>query len=115
MKKGGVKITLVPLKMIHVPKPFFKEGNNLLTREAEKALIESGERFAIVVREEKDPINIPLLLIPFLEEFSDVIQDEIPFHLPPKRDMKHCIDLAPDSVLPNKPTYRMNLKEQDRL
>jgi hypothetical protein len=55
-EKNGVKVLLVPLKMVHVPKPSFGEGTNLLTRSGvEKALLENGEGFAIVVREEKEP------------------------------------------------------------
>uniref|UniRef100_A0A2N9HXI8 CCHC-type domain-containing protein n=1 Tax=Fagus sylvatica TaxID=28930 RepID=A0A2N9HXI8_FAGSY len=48
-EKDGVKVLLVPLKMVHVPKPSFGEGTNLLTRSrVEKALMENGEGFAIV-------------------------------------------------------------------
>lgn len=54
--------------MIHVPKSSLGEGSNLLTRfEVEKALAKCGEGFAVVVREEKDPVDIPPSLIPFLE------------------------------------------------
>ena len=60
-------------------------------------------------------MNIPPLLILFLKEFGDVTPDEIPFGLLPIRDMQHCIDLVPGFVLPNKPTYRMNLKEHEEL
>uniref|UniRef100_A0A2N9IIC5 Reverse transcriptase n=1 Tax=Fagus sylvatica TaxID=28930 RepID=A0A2N9IIC5_FAGSY len=115
-EKDGVKVLLVPLKMVHVPKPSFGEGTNLLTRSGvEKALMENGEGFAIVVREEKEPIEIPPSLIPFLKEFSDVVREEIPHGLPPMRDMQHCIDLVPGSVLPNKPAYRLNPKEHEEL
>ena len=31
------------------------------------------------------------------------------------RDMQHCIDLVPSSVLPNKLAYRMNAKEHEEL
>ena len=102
--------------MIHVSKPSLGEGSILLTRiEVERALTKFGEGFAIVVREEKDLVDIPLLLIPFLEEFGDVVLDEIPFGLPPMRDMQHCIDLVPGFVLPNKLAYRMNPKEHKEL
>ena len=68
-----------------------------------------------MAREEKDIADMPPLLIPFLEEFSDVILDEIPFDLPPMRDMQHCIDFKLGSVLSNKPGYRMNPKEHEEL
>ncbi|KAK0590976.1 hypothetical protein LWI29_033915 [Acer saccharum] len=49
-EKDGVKVLLVPLKMVHVPKPSFGEGTNLLTRSGvEKALMENGEGFVIVI------------------------------------------------------------------
>ena len=88
--------------MIHVSKPSLGEGSILLTRiEVERALAEFGEGIANMVKEEKNPVDIPLLLIPFLEEFGDVVLDKIPFGLPPMRDMQHCIDLVPSFVLPN--------------
>nr|XP_023871515.1 uncharacterized protein LOC111984126 [Quercus suber] len=112
----GAKITLFPLRMIHVPKPSLGEGSNLLSiTKVERALIECGEEFAIMVREEKDPTDIPHLLIPFLEEVGDVIPDEIPFGLSSMKDMQHCINLVHGSILPTKPAYRMNLKEQEEL
>jgi hypothetical protein len=87
-ENDGVKVLLVPLKMVHVPKPSFGEGTNLLTRSrVEKALMENGEGFAIAVREDKEPTEIPPSLIPFLKEFSDVVPEEIPHGLPPMRDM----------------------------
>lgn len=55
------------------------------------------------------------MLIPFLEKFGDVFPDEIPFGLPLIRDMQHCIDLVLGSILLNKLTYRMNLKERVEL
>ena len=81
----------------------------------ERALTGCGEGFTVVVREKKDRANIPPLLIPFLKEFGDVILDEIPFGLLLIRDMQHCIDLLPGSILPNKPAYRMNLKKHEEL
>jgi hypothetical protein len=38
-----------------------------------------------VVVEKKDPIEIPLILQPLLEKFSDVISEELPPGLPPMR------------------------------
>uniref|UniRef100_A0A2N9J8I5 Integrase catalytic domain-containing protein n=1 Tax=Fagus sylvatica TaxID=28930 RepID=A0A2N9J8I5_FAGSY len=70
---------------------------------------------SFVAGEEKEPIEIPPSLIPFLKEFSDVVREEIPHGLPPMRDMQHCIDLVPGSVLPNKPAYRLNPKEHEEL
>ena len=46
-----------------------------------------------------------------IEKFGHLFPEEIPMGLPPKRDIQHHIDLAPGSILPNKPAYRMNLKD----
>ena len=43
-----------------------------------------------------------------LEEYVDVIPNELPDGIPQKRDIQHHIDLIPGSSLPNKETYRMS-------
>ena len=52
---------------------------------------------------------------PILEEFQDVIPEEIPHGLSPLRDIQHHIDLIPGDVLPNKAAYRMSPKEYEEL
>nr|GEU79210.1 reverse transcriptase domain-containing protein [Tanacetum cinerariifolium] len=44
-------------------------------------------------------------------EFADVILDDITPGLLVMRDVHHCIDFIPGSVIPNRPAYRMNPKE----
>src|SRR4051812_36040025 len=50
-----------------------------------------------------------------LSEFSDVIADELPHRLPPRREVDHRIELLPESSPPSKPTYRMSPRELDEL
>lgn len=45
-----------------------------------------------------------------LKEYSYVFLEEIPSSLAPQRTTQYQIDLIPEAVLPNKPTYRMNPK-----
>ena len=37
-----------------------------------------------------------------LNEFSDIVVDDFPNELPPKRDISHHIDFIPRAILPNK-------------
>ena len=70
----------------------------------------------LVIEETESEKEIPKEVEPILEEFVDVVPEEIPHGLlPPMRDIQHQIDLVPGSVLPNKPAYRMSPKEHEEL
>jgi len=45
------------------------------------------------------------------QNFSHLFPEKIPTGLPPKREIQHHIDLVPGSILPNKPSYRINTKD----
>ena len=59
--------------------------------------------------------HVPLEVKNFLDDFVDMVPDELPSGLPPLRDIQHAIDLVPGSQQPNLPRYRMNLKEKEEL
>ena len=42
-----------------------------------------------------------------LEEFADIVVDELPRSLPPIRSISHQIDLIPRASFPNKEAYRL--------
>jgi hypothetical protein len=50
-----------------------------------------------------------------LEEFADIIVDELPHSLPPMRSVSHHIDLIPGASLPNKAAYRLTPQENEEV
>ncbi|XP_038979894.1 uncharacterized protein LOC120110006 [Phoenix dactylifera] len=115
--KDGVKITLGPSKMDNTPKPIKGEGSTFLSMaEFEVEIREASQAYALIVVESNPEGNLlPPKITSFLQEFRDVTPDEIPFNLPPMREIQHCIDLMPGVTLPNKAAYRMSPKEHEEL
>jgi hypothetical protein len=50
-----------------------------------------------------------------LEEFADIIVDELPHSLPPMRSVSHHIDLIPRANFTNKVTYRLTPQENEEV
>lgn len=48
-----------------------------------------------------------------LHEFSDIVVDDLPDKLPPKRSINNHIDFIPRASLPNKDAYRMSSKDNE--
>jgi hypothetical protein len=51
--------------------------------------------------------NLPVEIQELLNEFFDIMVDELPHILPPIRSISHHIDLIPNASFPNKSTYRL--------
>ena len=67
------------------------------------------------VHSDSSIVDVPLEVKNLLDDFVDIVPDELPSELPPLRDIQHAIDLVPGFQLPNLPHYRMNPKERDEL
>ena len=116
-RKDGHKIVLAPLKPEIDPASKLEEKNSLLSKsELEKEIRAGSYLMAFVAVEETgSEKEITKEVEPILEEFVDVVPEEIPHGLPPMRDIQHQIDLILGSFLPNKSTYRMSPKEHEEL
>jgi hypothetical protein len=50
-----------------------------------------------------------------LEEFVDIVVDELPCSFPPIRSVSHHIYLILGAILPNKAAYRLTLQENEEV
>jgi Reverse transcriptase (RNA-dependent DNA polymerase) len=104
--------------MEKIHKSALKESNFILSKSEFVEIFEESQiAFAFMVKEvkkEKNP-KIPEPLVSLLEQFQNLVPDEISAGLPPMRSVQHCIDLVSGAVLPNKAAYRMNPTENIEL
>ena len=59
--------------------------------------------------------DLPEEIQELLEEFVDIVLDELPFSLPPIRSIIHHVDLIPRASLPNKAAYRLMPQENEEV
>ena len=95
-------------------------GNNVMLMSGKTLLqeVEKGEEmhFAIVGRPKVILTSTNLEDLPeeirnLLNDFADILVDELPNELPPIRSISHHIDLIPGASLPNKAAYRLTPQE----
>ena len=99
----GSKVTLLPLKDER------KAKTMLSAKDVVKEMDVIGCCYALVVKRGEELENIVLHdATKILEEFTNVIPNELPNGLPLKRDIQHHIYLIPGATLPNQETYQMN-------
>eukprot|EP00253_Pinus_taeda_P014170 PITA_14170 len=119
--KDGIKHMLVPIK---------EEEGELETSET-RALLVSGKQFVKQVEDSKigyavvrkartvllhtKILDLPIEIQQMLEEFANIVVDDLPDKLPPKRSISHHIDFIPGASLPNKAAYRMSPKDNEEI
>eukprot|EP00253_Pinus_taeda_P001878 PITA_01878 len=60
-------------------------------------------------------IDLPKEIQGMLQEFSDIVVDDLPDKLPPKQSISHHIDFIPGTSFPNKAAYRMSPKDNEEI
>jgi hypothetical protein len=59
--------------------------------------------------------DLPEEIQELLENFVDIVVDDLPFSLPPIRNISHHIDLIPGVSLTNKVAYRLMPQENEEV
>jgi hypothetical protein len=121
LEKNGRTHMLLPIKDNEV-KPevsntvILMSGKELLTEVKKKE-----EPQFIVVRKPKIVLtstrvdDLPEEVQELLEEFADIVVDELPRSLPPIRSVSHHIDLIPRASFPNKAPYRLMPQKNEKV
>jgi hypothetical protein len=95
-------------------------------------LLMSGKELLTEVKKKEDPqfvvvrklkivltitrvVDLPEEVQELLEEFPDIVVDELPRSLPPIRSVSHHIDLILGASLPNKAAYRLMPQENEEV
>jgi hypothetical protein len=108
------------------------KDKELRTEVRNTVLLMSGKELLTEVKKKEDPqfivVRKPKIVLTstrvddlpeevqeLLEEFTDIIVDELPCSFPPIRSVSHHIDLISGASLPNKAAYRLTLQENEEV
>ena len=93
---SGKKIILAPLQPIMEAVTTKGEKSVLMSYgDCKEEIAKGGDVMAVIVVEENEQHNEPPpIMKPILEEFRDIVLEEIPYGLPSMRDIRHHIDLV---------------------
>jgi hypothetical protein len=121
LEKNGRTHMLLPIKHKEV-KP--EVSNTILLMSGKELLTEvkkKEEPQFIVVRKPKVVLTSTRVddlleeIQELLEEFADIVVDEIPRLLPLIKSVSHCIDLIPRASFPNRSAYRLMSQENEEV
>jgi len=119
--KDGVNHTLLPLQEEEVPGQKTSPKTLLLGGKEYLKKIEENEVNFVVICKPKVIMTstkvseLPIGIQEMLENYCDIIVDDLPNELPPIQKISHHIDLIPGASLPNKAAYRMTPVESEEV
>eukprot|EP00253_Pinus_taeda_P001416 PITA_01416 len=118
--KDGIKHTLVPIKEENTVETSGVKALLMGGKEFVKQLEDSEINFAVIRRPKVVVLhtqisNLPEEVQKLLQDFGDIVVDDLPDELPPRRGISHCIDFIPGASLPNKAAYRMSPKDHEEI
>jgi hypothetical protein len=119
LEKNGKMHMLLPIE----DKKVKEETRNTILLMSGKDLLDEVKKYQemqfVVVRKPRviltsTSINdLPEEILEMLENFTDIVVDDLPCSLPPIRSISYHIDLIPRVSLPNKEAYRLTPQENE--
>eukprot|EP00253_Pinus_taeda_P022762 PITA_22762 len=103
--KDWIKHTLVPIKEETTAEASGVKALLLGGKEFIKQIEDSEINFAVIRRPKAVVLHTQILDLPeevqkLLQDFGDIVVDDLPDELPPRRGISHCIDFIPGASLP---------------
>jgi hypothetical protein len=89
----------------------WKELLNEVKKEQEMQFVVVRKPWVILINTSMD--DLPEEIQELLENFADLVVDELPHSLPSIRSIIHHIDLIPGAIFPNKAAYRLTPRENE--
>jgi len=85
-----------------------------------KQVEDSDIGYAVVKKEttvllHTEVLDLPTEIQQMLQEFADIVVDDLSDKFPPKRSISHHIDFIPGASFPNKAEYRMSPKDNEEI
>jgi hypothetical protein len=121
LEKNGRTHMLLPIKDKEVTTEVSNTVLLMSGKELLKEIKKKEETQFIMVRKPQIVLtstrvdDLPEEIQKLLEEFVDIVMDELPCSLPPIRSISHHIDLIPGASLPNKAAYRLTPQENEEV
>eukprot|EP00253_Pinus_taeda_P024797 PITA_24797 len=118
--KDGIKHTLVPIKEENTAEASGVKALLLGGKEFIKQMEDSEINFAVIRRPKAVVLHTQISDLPeevqkLLQDFGDIVVDDLPDEFPPRRGISHCIDFIPGASLPNKAAYHMSPKDHEEI
>jgi hypothetical protein len=119
LEKNGRTHMLLPIKDKEVKAEasntiLLMSGNELLEevkKEEEMQFVVIRKPRVILTSTKID--DLPREIQELLDEFADIVVDDLPCSFPPIESISHHVDLIPRESLPNKATYRLTPQENE--
>eukprot|EP00253_Pinus_taeda_P033353 PITA_33353 len=118
--KDEIKHTLVPIKEEETAETSGTRVLLMCGKQFLKQIEDSEVNYAVMRREKMvllhtEVSDFPAEIQQMLQEFNDIVVDDLPDKLPPKRSISHHIYFIPGASLPNKAAYWMSPKENEEI